>query len=275
MNLADAKAIRAKLTARFRFAREQRLAGDLRVVIAGGGAKGVELAFDLADFLTRRLAPQFGLPPDEVRLAIVDGEERLMRELHPAFARAAQTAMDRRDIRLLQPAFVVGADDTKIRLSDGRFITARTLIWTAGITAHPLLRGLGVPLRDHGMVVNASLQLPGHPEVYIAGDCVRQDNGEGHRAPATASLAQQHGRFLARALAADLAGAPLPTFTYRPRGTIIKLDAGNAIAQIGSGADAPRFTGWAASVLRSSLDLVEIPGIAQRLGVLRDTARQL
>ncbi len=274
MDLADANTIRTRLAARFRLAKQRRLPGDLTVTIAGGGAKGVELVFDLADFCTRRLAPQYGLPADAIRLALVDGEERLMRELHPDFDRAARATMHERGIRLLQPLFVTGAEDDTVRLSDGRFIRARTLIWTAGITAHPLLRALGVPLRDNGVVVNGSLQLPDHPEVYVAGDCVRQDDGHGNRAPATASLAQQHGRFLARALAADLMGAPLPTFTYQPRGTIIKLDSGNAVAQIG-GPDAPRFTGRAASALRSAFDLVEIPGIGQRLGVLRDAARRL
>jgi NADH dehydrogenase len=206
---------------------------------------------------------------------MVDGEGRLRHELDPVFDRAARAAMARRGIRLLQPLFVTGAAAGKVFLSDGRFIAARTLIWTAGIAAHPLLRALGVPLREHGVVVNPSLQLPGHPEVYVAGDCVRQDDGHGKRAPATASLAQQHGRFLARALAADLQGASMPTFTYTPRGAIIKLDSGNAVAQIGVEPGARRFSGRAASVLRSAFDLAEIPGIAQRLGVLRDTARRL
>jgi NADH dehydrogenase len=274
MHLADAQAIRARLTARFRAAQRQRLPGDLTVVIAGGGAKGVELVFDLADFLTRRLAPACGLPPEEVRLAVVDGEQRLMNELSPAYDAAARAAMQRRGIRLLQPAFVVGATDDAVSLTGQRFITARTLIWTAGITAHPLLKALGVPLRDNGVVVSGALQLPGHPEVYVAGDCVRQDDGDGRRVPATASLAQQHGRFLAQALAADFAGASPPSFTYVPRGNIIKLGDRNAIAEIGSGPDATRFTGRAAHALRGAFDLIEIPGMTQRLGVLGDTLRR-
>ena len=272
MNLADAKAIRRALVARFRAARERRTPGDLTVVIAGGGAKGVELAFDLADYATRRLAPEYGIPQGEFRLVVVDGAQRLMTDLPPAFDTAAQAAMRARGIRLIRRRLVVGAAAGRVLLDDGRYIAARTLIWTAGITAHPLLRTLGVPLVDNGVAVNGALQLPGHPAVYIAGDCVRQDDGHGNRVPATASLAQQHGRFLARALAADLAGAPLPAFVYTPRGAIIKLGAGNAIAQLGAGPDAPRFTGRAAAALRRTFDLVQVPGIHQRAGALRDFA---
>ena len=62
--------------------------------------------------------------------------------------------------RLIQQRFVVGADDQHVRLDDGRTIAARTLIWTAGIAAHPLVRALGLPLTDGALRVTESLQLP-------------------------------------------------------------------------------------------------------------------
>jgi NADH dehydrogenase len=272
MNLPDAEAIRARLTTRFRAAAHA--AESVTIVVAGGGAKGVELIFDLADFAERRLAPAYGIAPDQLRLVLVNGDERLMTDLPPYFDRDARAAMRARGIRLVGGRFVVGADADRVYLDDGRSIAARTLIWTAGITAHPLIRALGVPLVDGALRVTKQLQLPGFPTVYAAGDCVYMDDGRGKRRPATASLAQQQGRFLARALAADLAGEPLPAFRYAPRGQIIKLGDGDAIAQLGGGPHAPHFTGRAAHVLRDGLDLVEVPGIAQKRGALRDLLRR-
>jgi len=205
----------------------------------------------------------------------VDGERRLMTALPPHFDRAARAAMAARGIRVIQERFVVGAEDGRVLLHDGRAIAARTLIWTAGITAHPLIPTLGVPLTDGALRVAPTLQLPGYPDVYVAGDCVWMDDGHGKRLPATASLAQQHGRFLARALAADLAGAPIPAFGYAPRGNVVKLGDGNAIAQLGSGPHAPFFTGRPAFALRRAFDLAEVPGIAQKRGTLRDLLHQL
>lgn len=272
MNLPDAKMIHARLIARFRAA--ARTSEGVTIVIAGGGAKGVELIFDLADFAERRLAPTYGIARDQVRLVLVNGEERLMADLPPHFDRAARAAMRERGIRLIGERFVVGAGASRVRLDDGRTIAARTLIWTAGITAHPLIPTLGVPLTEGTLRVAPTLQLPGYPDVYVAGDCVWMDDGQGKRRPATASLAQQHGRFLARALAADLAGASLPFFHDAPRGQIIKLGDGDAIAQLGSGPHAPHFTGRFAHALRGGLDLVEVPGIAQKRGALRDFLRR-
>ncbi len=270
MNLPDAEAIRDRLTARFLATVERRIPGDVTIVVAGGGAKGVELILDLADLTAHRLAPEYGVPRAQVRLVMVNGEERLMAELPPYFDAAARAAMQARGIRLIQGRFVIGANDDRVFLDDGRTIAARTLIWTAGITAHPLIRALGLPLTDGALRVTAHLQLPEYPDVYAAGDCVWTDDGFGKRLPATASLAQQHGRFLARALVADLAGAPLPHFTYVPRGQIIKLGDGDAIAQIGHGPHAPHFTGRAAHALRSGFDLLEVPGLTQKRGTLRD-----
>ena len=271
MNLPDAEMIRTRLALRFRAA--ARAAEGVTIVVAGGGAKGVELIFDLADFAERRLAPMYGIPRDQVRLVLVHGDKRLMVDLPPHFDRAAHAAMQRRGIRLIQQKFVVGADDARVRLDDGRTIAARVLIWTAGITAHPLIQSLGLPLVDGALRVTEQLRVPGYPAVYAAGDCVWMADAHGVRLPATASLAQQHGRFLARALAADLAGQPLPIFQYASRGQIIKLGDGDAIAQIG-GPHAPSFTGRAAHALRGGLDLLEVPGIAQKRGALRDFLRR-
>jgi NADH dehydrogenase len=273
MNLSDAEAIRTRLTARFRTA--ARSSDGITIVVAGGGAKGVELIFDLADFAERRLAPAYGIARDQIRLVLVNGEERLMADLPPYFDRDARAAMHGRGIRLIRERFVVGADADRVHLDDGRSVAARTLIWTAGITAHPLVRALGLPLVDGALRVTKQLQLPGFPAVYAAGDCVWIGDGQGNRRPATASLAQQQGRFLARALATDLAGEPLPAFHDAPRGQIIKLGDGDAIAQLGGGPHAPHVTGHAAHALRGGLDLVEVPGIAQKRGVLRDFLRHL
>ncbi len=271
MTLDDARAIRAHIVRQFERVRgmAEPPAGALTFVVAGGGAKGVELIFDLADFIERRLAPEHGVPRAWIRLVLIDAEQRLMYELPPVYDRVAQEAMRARGIRLLVNTRVVGMDGSTVSVSGGRTIPARTLIWAAGISAHPLVRALGLPLREQALPVTDALQLPEYPAVYAAGDAVWTDDGTGRRAPATASVAQQHGRFLARALTADLAGTPLPTFRYTPRGNIIKLGEGDAVAQLG-GTRTPHFTGRAAFALRSAFDLVEVPGLAQKRGTFTD-----
>lgn len=274
MTLSDAVAIRERLRRHcLRLVGQPPTPGDLTFVIVGGGPKGVELIFDLADFLERRLLPEYGLARDRLRLVLLSAEARLMHEFDPGFDTSAREAMARRGIRLLTEKRVVGATRERVLLAGGQTIAAQTVIWAAGIAPHPLLRDLGVPPVDRAVPVTDSLRLPDHPEVYVAGDCARTDDGRGNRVPATASLAQQHGRFLARALAADLAGEPLPRFRHVDRGNLVRFGNDDGYAELGAGAAAIRFRGPTAAAFRTVFDVLEVPGLAQKRGTLSDVLR--
>jgi NADH dehydrogenase len=57
-----------------------------------------------------------------------------------------------------------------VKLTDGTTMATETLVWTAGVAASPLVRGLGE--RIHGrVVVGADLRLPGWDGVFALGDC--------------------------------------------------------------------------------------------------------
>lgn len=269
MTLADANAIRERLRRHcLRLVGQAPTPGDLTFVIVGGGPKGVELIFDLADFLERHLLPEYGLARERLRLVLISKEADLMHEFVPEFSTAARAAMATRGIKLLTGRYVIGATDYQIHLEGERVVDTQMVIWAAGIAPHPLLHDLGIPLVDHAIPVTAALQLPTHPEVYLAGDCARSDDGNGNRVPATASLAQQHGRFLARALTADLAGTPLPQFRYVSRGNAVRFGQGDGFAELGSGRTAIHVRGPAASAFRTAFDILEVPGFSQKRGTL-------
>lgn len=269
MTLADANAIRERLRRHcLRLVGQSPTPGDLTFVVVGGGPKGVELIFDLADFLERHLLPEYGLAHERLRLVLISKEPDLMHEFVPEFSTAARAAMATRGIKLLTGRYVIGATDHQIYLEGERVIDTQMIIWAAGIAPHPLLHDLGTPLVDHAIPVTAALQLPTHPEVYLAGDCARSDDGNGNRVPATASLAQQHGRFLARALTADLRGMPLPQFRYVSRGNAVRFGQGDGFAELGNGRTAIHVRGPAASAFRTAFDIVEVPGFSQKRGTL-------
>ncbi len=272
MTLDDANAIRLRVTRQCTAVATAAAPtpGDLTFTVIGGGPKGVELIFDLADLLIRQLVPEYALPPERLRLLLVHDRDRLMSELSPGFDTAARAAMARRGVRLLEGVRVVGANDRRLLTADGRAIETQTVVWAAGIAPHPLVRELGVPLVDGGIAVDDHLRLPGDAAVYVAGDCARTDDGEGGRVPASASLAQQHGKFLARALAAELRDEPLPVFRRVDRGNIVTFGGDDGYAEIGSGPAALRFRGPAAAAARAALDLSEVPGLDQKRGTLRD-----
>src|SRR5258708_22965723 len=105
---------------------------------------------------------------------------------------------------------VTGVDQEGVRLG-GERREAKTMLWAAGVTSSPLRRTLGAPLDRAGPVpVAPDLSLPGHPEVFIAGDLAAIAGVPGSP-PAT----KQTGHHAANNAPRLLHGAPTPDFRFR------------------------------------------------------------
>ena len=91
---------------------------------------------------------------------------------------------------------------------DGGRIDAGTLIWAAGVVASPAARWLGAEADRAGRVkVNADLSLPGHPEIFVIGDTATVADAKGRPVPGIAPAAKQMGQYVAKLIAARIAGA--------------------------------------------------------------------
>ena len=115
-------------------------------------------------------------------------------------------------------------DAEGVRIGDER-IEAATVIWAAGVRASPAAGWLGVPADRAGRVpVRPDLTAPGHPDVYVIGDTAFAKNPDGAPQPGIAPVAKQQGAFVARALAARIAGRDAPAaFVYRDRGLLATI----------------------------------------------------
>ena len=111
-------------------------------------------------------------------------------------------------------------------------IAARTVLWAAGVAASPLARDLGVPLDRAGRVlVMPDLSVPGHPEIFVAGDLASIQH-EGKPVPGVAPAAQQMGPHLARAIRARLQGRATTPFRYRDFGNLATIGRMAAVVDV-------------------------------------------
>src|SRR5688572_12120372 len=100
-------------------------------------------------------------------------------------------------------------------------VPARTLVWTAGVRANPLLADLGLPLDDRGrVVVDSTLRVEGIDDIWALGDGAAVPNAKtpGVVDPPTS----QHSLRQARRLAKNLTGDPKP-YGYRMLGQVATL----------------------------------------------------
>ena len=147
------------------------------------------------------------------------------------------------------------------------FVPCRTVLWAAGVAASPLGALLDAERDRAGRVkVNTDLTLPGHPEVFVAGDLAALTQANGRPVPGVAPAAKQMGRHVAAAIRARLRGA---TGGAKP---FVYADYGN-LATIGRMAAVVDLRGWQFSGLLAwwfwlAAHLFFLIGFRNRISVL-------
>ena len=123
---------------------------------------------------------------------------------------------------------VTQVDAEGVSLGDER-ISAKTVVWAAGVAASPLARSLGVPLDRAGRVkVEPDLSVSGHPEIFVIGDLAAVEG-----VPGIAPAAKQMGRLTGKNIALSTRGLKTKPFRYRDYGQLATIGRNSAVAVIG------------------------------------------
>ena len=231
--LADALEIRRRVLIAFERAEREsdpvKRAAWLTFVVIGGGATGVELAGTFAEIARHTLRGEFRrIDPHSARVVLVEGTERVLPPYPPDLSRKAQLQLERLGVTVWAGRRVTDVDADGVSLGAER-LAAKTVIWAAGVAASPLGASLGAPLDRVGRVkVEPDLSVPGHPDIYVAGDLAAVDH-----VPGIAPAAKQMGRHVARNIVNELKGKPKRPFRYRDYGQLATIGRNAAVAIIG------------------------------------------
>jgi NADH dehydrogenase len=249
--------------------------GLLTFVFVGAGPTGVEAAADTEDLVFNVLEGDYpNVDFGRVRLVLVNPGERILKEIDPSLAHAAQRRLATQRVEVLNHVKVTEVRPDGVSLSDGREIPAHTVVWAAGIDPGPLVAGLDLAKDDRGRIlVDEYLRVKGRPGVYSIGDSVRIDY-DGPPVPALAQAAEQQGAVAARNLAAEIRGqspAGLTPFRYRPLGQLVDLGTESALTDIMG----MRISGRLAAYVWRAVYLYELGHNVNRARVLMDWAIDL
>ena len=134
------------------------------------------------------------------------------------------------DVRLGLTLKEVHADH--VVLSDDSRIDTHTVAWVTGVTGAPLIEKLGLPTERGRLKVQADLQVPGHPDVFAAGDAaaVPDLTQPGKITPPTAQHAIRQGKVLGRNVAASLGYGKTKQYKHRNMGLVVDLGPHYAVA---------------------------------------------
>jgi NADH:ubiquinone reductase (H+-translocating) len=236
----------------------------LTFVLAGAGFAGVEAVAELNELVSDALTRHPRLDGVQPRWVLVEGGSRILHQTPVKLAAFAAKRLGRRGVEILTETTLSAVDADGVTLSDGRRIETETVVWTAGVTANPLLAKLGLPLDKHGRVpVDETLRVIGSSRIWALGDCAAVPNEAtpGETDPATC----QHALRQARRLARNLRGTPR-AYSYRTRGQMATLGSRHGIALVG-GMRVKGVLGW---IIARGYHVLQLPFAARRARVLAD-----
>jgi len=241
--------------------------GALTFVVVGGGATGVEMSGALRELFDKVLRKDFpALDVDRARAVLVEMAPALMAGYKDELRAYTRRTLEKRGVEVRLSDAVVRATPEAVTLKSGEVIPAWTLIWAAGVRAHPLADALGVEQTSGGrIVVDDALRVPDHPEVFVAGDLAGATDAEGHLYPQVAQVAIQQGRHAARMIRRAMRGLDPETFRYTDLGMMATIGRNAAILQLPTGFTLTGFLAWLGWVV---LHVVKLIGFRNRLSVM-------
>lgn len=237
----------------------------LTFVLVGAGPTGVEMAGAIAELAHKTLAADFRhIDPRAARILLVEAASRILLAFPEALAKKAERALTRLgvEVRTNSPVEAIDSDGAVIA---GKRLSAKTVIWTAGVAASPAGRWLDAEVDHVGRVrVLNDLSIPNRPNVFVLGDTARLAQDD-KLLPGTAPVAMQEGRYVAQVIARRVTGKKsFPPFRYHSRGNLATVGRSFAVVETSSS----QLSGFLAWIIWLVVHIAYLIGFRNRLLVL-------
>ncbi|MER5745880.1 NAD(P)/FAD-dependent oxidoreductase [Streptomyces sp. NPDC059913] len=213
---------------------EAERASRLQFVVVGGGYAGTETAACLQRLTTNALQQYPRLDPRLIKWHLIDIAPKLMPELGDKLGRSAMEMLRARGIEVSLGVSIAEAGAEQVTFTDGRVLPCRTLIWTAGVAASPLVKTFDAETVRGRLAVTSEMSLPGFDGVFALGDCAAVPDlskGDGAVCPPTAQHAMRQGRRLAENLIATLRHQPMRPYVHKDLGLVVDLGGKDAVSK--------------------------------------------
>ncbi|MFC1401587.1 MULTISPECIES: NAD(P)/FAD-dependent oxidoreductase [Streptacidiphilus] len=213
--------------------REERIS-RLQFVVVGGGYAGTETAACLQRVTTSAVKRYPRLNPNLIKWHLIDIAPKLMPELGDKLGATALDVLRKRGIEVSLGVSVAEVGEESVKFTDGRVVPSRTLIWTAGVAASPLIATLDAETVRGRLVTTAEMKVPQFEGVYALGDAAAVPDlakGDGSVCPPTAQHAQRQGKVVADNVVAALRGQEAKPYFHKDLGLVVDLGGADAVSK--------------------------------------------
>ncbi|HEU4743597.1 MAG TPA: FAD-dependent oxidoreductase, partial [Anaerolineales bacterium] len=193
---------------------------------------------------------------------LVEAGDHLITSYPHELRHATFKLLQHKNVEILLDTKLADYNGERVTLGDGRQLAAHTLIWTAGIKGASVLDSLGAPKGAAGRVrVEPTLQLPGHPDVFVLGDAAYLLDDQGQPLPMLSTVAIQQGKTAAQNLRRIMQGQAPRAFHYEDPGLLATIGRNAAVARIWG----ISFSGFIAWVIWVFLHIYRLIGFRNRI----------
>lgn len=242
----------------------------LRFCIVGGGPTGVELAAEMAEFISGTLAQLYRHCQLDrfAEVILIHRDAELIGQFDVAFRRLAVRVLRKKRVMVRLETSVAEVGSDHVVLANGERIDTSTTAWVAGVAPYEANPESGLTCDSFGrMTVRPTLQHERFDSVFALGDCACFTNkGDVRPLPALAQVAVKQASIVAENISRHMHIRPLKNFHYRSSGMLISLGRWMACAQLGPF----RFSGPLAWWLWRTIYLGKILSPEKRIRVALD-----
>ena len=184
-----------------------------QVVVVGGGAGGVEVAFTLGQRLQEEISPAVGV-------GLVESGPRILAGYPDSLLARVYRNCQKRGLKIYCNRRVASVHGDHVQLDGGEDIPCQVVLWITGAVSQPIFQESGLPTDGRGFVqVRSTLQVEGHDQLFAVGDC--STLLEYPQTPKAGVYAVRQGPLITYNIRARLRGHPLRS--YRPQSDFLAL----------------------------------------------------
>lgn len=241
----------------------------LTFVFVGGGFAGVEAMAELEDLLRYATRYLHRVRPEDLRFVLVEASDRILPEVGEEMGRWTVEELRMRGIDVRLNTRLESTVEGRVVLSDGTTMLSDTVVWTAGVRAHPMLASTDLPLDERGRLrCRADLAVEGVPDAWGAGDCaaIPDLTRPGEFCQPSAQHAVRQAKVLADNVVASLRGEPTRDYRHANNGSVASLGLYKGVAQV----KGVRLKGFPAWFLHRTYHMSKVPTLRRKVSVVTD-----
>ncbi len=233
--LIDARTIRERIIDCFERASQPSIGDEqrkqlLHFVVVGGGPTGMEFAAEMHYFIREDLQKPYASLMPHIAITILEAGPSILSTIDGVLSDYTAKLFRRQQIEVRTNSLVVEVAPEALTLQNGDTVPLGLIVWSTGIGPTSLIKSLLFSKsKTNRLVTDEGFRIEGSEGMYALGDCAAFETIE---LPATSQVAQQKGRYLARALKQSLKGKTIGPFHYHHYGMLAHIGSNRALADL-------------------------------------------